>query len=858
MFGPDVDAERDDLDDAGVRAMLLDDELGEELEPFELAVAGAIANQILDDDPPLVWMTAQRLLAAGRDRVTVLRDLIAAFEPIVRSMLAGIDASDPAIYVTALDALPYPSPEEIEALLLDLVATTPNIDATELFRLTAEGLGRDVAEPAIEKAIDRVFDELVSDPFGPIDFGFDDGVAHIGSVTAGIVLTHRLTDIERETHSIDITFDLAGFLRRVGLHLTDGRPIKVVPATPYTRRWVGPDGWLDDYPPEALLAVRVDADGVVQISGPLDEPPTDEALPTALRVAYDDLVAEPWLPVSGEDLIIGMLLRDPGTFAEARAPLTDLAMAAGLELRRHEVAHEAGVWDTDMRGRRMVRIMHAFDEDHVGARSVLDICSTADLVFGVDPAVVEFEDPLDDDMLRGVLTALAEDETFDAVTVELFEDAITSDPDARPRAATFVEALLGVAVKPIETATAHHVAARQAEATGDPKLAEHHLALAYAADGSNGTVIDRLAWYASDRGDAPRALGLWRQLQPTPALELDLAMVEAAVARTGPKVGRNDPCWCGSGRKSKQCHRDAPALPPRPERFAWLCRKAVGYLDRGPAAGRRELIELTMSRADDPDDLQSLHEAIEDPIVRDLLLTEGGWFRRFLDDRGALLPDDERALAESWTQVDRGVHEVTEVRPDDGLELREVQTGERRQVRDRLVTHHVAVGDRLCARPLPDGEGYQLFGGVFVVPAEDEVDVVDALGRHDPHEIAGLVRELHRHDDLFGHPTIARALDEHLSFDEDDDELWGREAAFLATPAGGAMLDGIREKYEDRWCDEALEALDGRTPRQAAADPDRREDLGRVLEELTTAARGDNPVALRVERLRELLDLADD
>jgi preprotein translocase subunit SecA len=28
----------------------------------------------------------------------------------------------------------------------------------------------------------------------------------------------------------------------------------------------------------------------------------------------------------------------------------------------------------------------------------------------------------------------------------------------------------------------------------------------------------------------------------------------AAPARSGPKVGRNDPCWCGSGKKFKKCH----------------------------------------------------------------------------------------------------------------------------------------------------------------------------------------------------------------------------------------------------------------------------------------------------------------
>ena len=28
----------------------------------------------------------------------------------------------------------------------------------------------------------------------------------------------------------------------------------------------------------------------------------------------------------------------------------------------------------------------------------------------------------------------------------------------------------------------------------------------------------------------------------------------AQPARSGPKIGRNDPCWCGSGKKYKKCH----------------------------------------------------------------------------------------------------------------------------------------------------------------------------------------------------------------------------------------------------------------------------------------------------------------
>jgi hypothetical protein len=44
------------------------------------------------------------------------------------------------------------------------------------------------------------------------------------------------------------------------------------------------------------------------------------------------------------------------------------------------------------------------------------------------------------------------------------------------------------------------------------------------------------------------------------------AQPEAPVRRSEPKVGRNDPCPCGSGRKHKKCHGAAsaePTVPPR-------------------------------------------------------------------------------------------------------------------------------------------------------------------------------------------------------------------------------------------------------------------------------------------------------
>ncbi|MCA9778795.1 MAG: SEC-C domain-containing protein [Candidatus Eremiobacteraeota bacterium] len=36
--------------------------------------------------------------------------------------------------------------------------------------------------------------------------------------------------------------------------------------------------------------------------------------------------------------------------------------------------------------------------------------------------------------------------------------------------------------------------------------------------------------------------------------EGDEAANQQPVRRTAEKIGRNDPCWCGSGKKWKKCH----------------------------------------------------------------------------------------------------------------------------------------------------------------------------------------------------------------------------------------------------------------------------------------------------------------
>lgn len=70
-----------------------------------------------------------------------------------------------------------------------------------------------------------------------------------------------------------------------------------------------------------------------------------------------------------------------------------------------------------------------------------------------------------------------------------------------------------------------------------------------------------------------------------------------------------------------------------------------------------------------------------------------------------------------------------------------------------------------------------------------------------------------------------------------------------------ADLAGIQDRYERRWCDEHVPALDGHTPREVAADPTRRDDLVRLIDSLPEIDRATGAFGLRPWRLRELLGL---
>ena len=136
-----------------------------------------------------------------------------------------------------------------------------------------------------------------------------------------------------------------------------------------------------------------------------------------------------------------------------------------------------------------------------------------------------------------------------------------------------------------------------AERRGEALVAEQQLHLAVESDPTWGPAVDRLAWYTSDRGDAVEAARLWRRLGIGVEDNRDLAEVLPFTEPAGPRLGRNDPCWCGSGRKFKQCHLGRRAPATLADRVGWLYRKAVAYIERRGGLPGYDVLELARSRA---------------------------------------------------------------------------------------------------------------------------------------------------------------------------------------------------------------------------------------------------------------------
>jgi hypothetical protein len=201
--------------------------------------------------------------------------------------------------------------------------------------------------------------------------------------------------------------------------------------------------------------------------------------------------------------------------------------------------------------------------------------------------------------------------------------------------------------------------------------------------------------------------------------EEDFAMPPEPVQRRY-TPGRNDPCWCGSGKKYKKCHLDAderpqPAAPAIPDEHQTL-RNRLGEFLMATASERDTRLALEEFFGDgspEPDQMPLIDWMMHDWVPRRLGHTI---MREYLLKHGAGLAPRERELVEAWSLSYVGLYEVREVKVGSGLEVKDLVTGDVFFVHDVSLSKKLVRWDGLLARVVPGERGHEFSGVGIAVP----------------------------------------------------------------------------------------------------------------------------------------------
>lgn len=627
--------------------------------------------------------------------------------------------------------------------------------AEELARqraMSAQELGRVVAARGLTRA--RNPTQAVSRALA-VNPGFrrlgDDRWVIPAHLLKGAIVTHRLTASEAESDTLALMPDLAPLasLARVGLMTSDGQLLSFLwdadarDATGLDTDVAlrGPHGWLSDTP-GTLFHVRLM--GSLLRVGPGPDPRAASRL-TVRRLVEScrsrlPAQADPsWVVVphvvSLEEFLLETLVDEPDLLAQPLPPLGEALTAAGLEVHGEWVGLPGTDWER-------VDDFLAFDADWADGWDDLSID---------DPAIDDEPDDMTDAEIDEQMAEIfgLDEEEVEGLRIVLgayelskgiggIEEAGTNASLAKMFAFPGITRMLGLhawrdpelesfvapiarAARGSDAAGPHLVLGALAEARDDVVAAERAFRAAILADPGHPGALIEVARYEVDRGHYADALRHLRRAGVPPDDPIRV-WLEAIVAPAGPKVGRNDRCPCGSGRKFKVCHMGEPAMQAAGESATLLLHKLGVWLTQPDV----ELIRAAVSRAaggDGDDDVDAAG-----PLLADIVLFDRGQLARFLDVRGGLLPEAERTLGRSWLTSRRSLHEVQAVSPGNGLAVRDLRSdGDPVEVRDRSLSYQVEPLDLVCMRLLPDGSGGVVATDGIRVPRLQRRHVLDLL-----------------------------------------------------------------------------------------------------------------------------------
>lgn len=550
----------------------------------------------------------------------------------------------------------------------------------------------------------------------------------------GRLLTHRLTEAEIAASVLDANPDLTpltvfalgsdqdrrGEFRVIFGELDDDRLAERGVEDPdflYDEGLLLEPGTLAGYSAGDVVAITV-SDGQLQLrSVTADLTPAPDLTDALNRIVPED-------SADNTDAVVWQLMtEDPSLFASPTVPLGELIeaagyardgdylAAAGFDFAAHHLSTHIG----------MVAREHELHPDE--ARAVVEFLGLVrqtheQTALGTDPGHYVRE------QVSGNAEAYAalEDPVVAAAALEL----VTGFDDCTDALHAVAVGLVDLGPRRLK-ASASWLAGKAADQLGDVEAALSYFEEALDRDPDWVPALFDLALLEGDRGDVTRAQSLLGRIEggETEAL---YDVLQRFAPREHPDLGRNDRCWCGSGRKYKACHLGKSELSPD-DRAAWLYSKAMLFM-RSPELFDT-LFGLAEVRAEFSADEDALMRAIEGGLVIDVALFECSIFDLFVARRGALLQQEELDLARQWLDVRRSVHEVTAT-TEDALTLRDLRSGEETEVTDPSASRNLAVGTVVCARLLPVGPAtVRAFGGMEPIDADSTDELFELLDAKD-------------------------------------------------------------------------------------------------------------------------------
>jgi hypothetical protein len=275
-----------------------------------------------------------------------------------------------------------------------------------------------------------------------------------------------------------------------------------------------------------------------------------------------------------------------------------------------------------------------------------------------------------------------------------------------------------------------------------------------------------------------------------------------------PDLGRNDPCWCGSGKKYKKCH---------------LAKDEEDRRQSGTSAGNRPegvmaaITEYARECLDEAEWDQALNLYFGVPGMVEVAPPELEGFIQWLatDFRSGTgnpsviedfvrqnpgLSARERAFAESLRTARFGFYEVQEVEPGRGCRVKGIYTQDAFFVHDVSSSHSLVKADCLLTR-IHEFEGKTLFVGTGVMVAREFLAQFQAWVTEESRKARQNEAEFVRANSQRLHRVVARMNHERfgntLAVNKKDDTLEHAQANYQVLDER-VVLERLRTMTEVR------------------------------------------------------------